>query len=46
MRGLICIREMGIATCKQVCGPDGSAPTCASGACTGFATTWMVPYCR
>jgi hypothetical protein len=46
MRGLICIREMGISTCKQVCGPDGSTPTCAIGSCTGFATTWMVPYCR
>jgi hypothetical protein len=45
-RGLICISEMGIAACRQVCGPDGAPPTCDIGECTGFARTWMVPYCR
>lgn len=50
--GLICIRESvdgGYAsTCKQVCGPDAGAPMCtfSAEACTGFARTWGVAYCR
>jgi len=44
--GLVCIRQDGETTCRQVCGPDGSEPTCASGACTGLARSWGVPYCR
>jgi hypothetical protein len=47
MRGDVCVTEMGVATCRQVCGPDGAPPTCGAGeSCTGFARTWMVPYCR
>lgn len=47
-RGLICIREGSASTCKQVCGPDGGTPVCtaAGEACTGFARTWGVSYCR
>lgn len=50
--GLICIRETvdggSVSTCKQVCGPDAGAPMCTFGgeACTGFARTWGVGYCR
>lgn len=45
-RGLICIREGMATTCRQVCGPDGAAPTCGAGECTGLARSWGVPYCR
>ncbi len=45
-RGLVCIREGMETSCRQVCGPDGAAPTCASGECTGLARSWGVPYCR
>ncbi len=45
-RGLICIREGMASTCRAVCGPDGAPPTCATGACTGLARSWGVPYCR
>lgn len=45
-RGLVCIREGMATTCHQVCGPDGAAPTCDTGECTGLARSWGVPYCR
>ena len=45
-RGLICIREAGVSTCRQVCGPAGGPPACAAGACTGLSRSWGVPYCR
>jgi len=45
--GLMCIRTDMVAACHQVCGPDGGTPTCsiAGESCSGFARTWMVPYC-
>lgn len=50
--GLICINEAvdgGTASrCRFVCGADGGVPACTSAgeACTGFARSWSVPYCR
>ena len=50
--GLICINESvdggTAARCRFVCGADGGTPACtaAGEACTGFARSWSVPYCR
>lgn len=50
--GLICINETvdggTAARCRFVCGSDGGVPACTSAgeACTGFAASWRVPYCR
>lgn len=46
-RGLICIRESGAATCREVCREPGP-PSCsvAGETCTGNARSWGVTYCR
>ena len=46
--GLICINQSGTTTCRQVCGADGGVPTCSAAGenCTGFASSWGIPYCR
>ncbi len=46
VRGLICVREAGVASCRQVCGLAGGPPACAAGECTGLSRSWGVPYCR
>ncbi len=46
--GLVCIRAGSTTTCHHVCGPDGADPQCTVDGeeCTGFARTWMVPFCQ
>ncbi|MEQ9076427.1 MAG: hypothetical protein RLP09_21405 [Sandaracinaceae bacterium] len=45
--GLICIREAGASTCREVC-RDPGPPSCtqAGETCSGTARSWGVTYCR
>ena len=46
-RGLVCITEMGVASCHFACDPDTTPTTCpAMQACTGTARSWGVGYCQ
>lgn len=46
-RGLVCITEMGVASCHYACDPAVTPTTCPSmQACTGTARSWGIGYCR
>jgi hypothetical protein len=46
-RGLVCITEMGVASCHFACDADLTPTTCpAMQACTGTARSWGVTYCQ
>lgn len=47
VEGLICVREMGISTCRGVCNPEAGGPSCTGPeTCSGTTTSWGVRYCR
>jgi hypothetical protein len=47
-KGLICVREAGVSTCRQVCTGDGGAVPCtgAGETCSGVTSTYQITYCR
>lgn len=47
-RGLLCVREAGVALCRQICTGDGGALPClaANEACTGLTSTARITYCH
>lgn len=47
VEGLICVREMGVSTCRGVCNPEAGGPSCTGPeTCSGTTTSWGVRYCR
>jgi hypothetical protein len=46
-KGLLCVRDGGVSTCRQVCTGDGGALPCTGGeTCTGLTSTYQIPYCK
>jgi hypothetical protein len=47
-KGLLCVREGGVSTCRQICTGDGGAAPClaAGETCSGLTSTYQVTYCR
>jgi hypothetical protein len=47
-KGLLCVRESGVSTCRQICSPSGgSLPCLAAGeTCSGLTSTYQVTYCH
>jgi hypothetical protein len=48
-KGLICVREAGVSTCRQVCtgGDAGALPCTGAGeTCSGLTSTYQITYCK
>jgi hypothetical protein len=47
-KGLLCVRESGVSTCRQICTGDGGALPClaAGETCSGLTSTYHVTYCH
>jgi hypothetical protein len=47
-KGLLCVREGGVSTCRQICtGDAGALPCLAAGeTCSGLTSTYQISYCR
>jgi hypothetical protein len=47
-KGLLCVRDAGISTCRQICTGDGGALPCqaAGETCSGLTSTYQITYCR
>jgi len=47
-KGLLCVREGGVSTCRQICTGDGGAAPClaAGETCSGLTSTYQIAYCR
>jgi hypothetical protein len=47
-KGLLCVREGSVSTCRQICTGDGGAAPClaAGETCSGLTSTYQIAYCR
>ncbi|HVU50746.1 MAG TPA: hypothetical protein VHL80_08665 [Polyangia bacterium] len=47
-KGLLCVREGSVSTCRQICTGDGGAAPClaAGETCSGLTSTYQISYCR
>jgi hypothetical protein len=47
-KGLLCVREGGVSTCRQICTGDGGALPCtaAGETCSGLTSTYQITYCK
>jgi hypothetical protein len=47
-KGLLCVRENGVSTCRQVCTGDGGALPCTGvgETCAGLTSTYQITYCK
>jgi hypothetical protein len=47
-KGLLCVREGAVSTCRQICTGDGGASPCLAvgETCSGMTSTYQITYCR
>jgi hypothetical protein len=47
-KGLLCVRDSGVSTCRQICTGDGGALPCAGAGetCSGLTSTYQITYCQ
>jgi hypothetical protein len=47
-KGLVCVREGGVSTCRQVCTGDGGGVPClaAGETCSGVTSTYQISFCH